>query len=70
ILLTAAKNKIPVIEFTPLQAKMTITGYGWAEKPKVQKRIKFLLKLKETPKPDDAADALAIAITYILKREA
>ena len=69
ILLTAAKNKIPVIEFTPLQAKMAITGYGWAEKPRVQKRIKTLLKLKEIPKPDDAADALAIAVTYVLKGE-
>jgi crossover junction endodeoxyribonuclease RuvC len=70
ILLTAAKNKIPVIEFTPLQAKMTITGYGWSEKPIVQKKVKNLLKLKEIPKPDDAADALAIAITYVLKRDA
>lgn len=69
VLLTAAKNKIPVIEFTPLQAKMAITGYGWAEKPRVQKRVKRLLKLKEIPKPDDAADALAIAITYVLKGE-
>ncbi len=69
ILLTAAKNKIPIIEFTPLQAKMTITGYGRSEKPAVQKKIKSLLNLKEIPKPDDAADALAIALTYVLRGE-
>lgn len=68
ILLTAAKKKIPVYSLSPLEVKMTITGYGWAKKPQVQKRVKTLLNLKEIPKPDDAADALAIAITYFLKR--
>lgn len=67
ILLTAAKKKIPVYQFTPLQVKMAITGYGWAEKKQVQKKIKTLLKLKDIPKSDDAADALAIALTYFLK---
>lgn len=67
ILLTAAKNNLPVYEFTPLQVKMTITGYGRAEKEDVQKKIKSMLRLKEIPKPDDAADALAIALTYFLK---
>jgi crossover junction endodeoxyribonuclease RuvC len=67
ILLTAAKNKIPVYKFTPLQVKMTITGFGWAKKKEVQKKIKRLLNLKETPKPDDSADALAIALTYLIK---
>jgi len=62
ILLTAAKKNIPVYEFTPLQAKMTVTGYGRAEKKQVQEMIKILLDLKIIPKPDDAADALAIAI--------
>ena len=62
ILLTAAKKRIPVFEFTPLQVKMTITGYGRAEKRQVQKMIKVLLRLKEVPTPDDAADALGIAI--------
>lgn len=67
ILLTAAKNNIPTHCLTPLQVKMTIAGHGWAEKEKVQKKLKKLLKLKEIPKPDDAADALAIALTYFLK---
>jgi crossover junction endodeoxyribonuclease RuvC len=70
IMLTAAKKKIPVHQFTPLQVKMTIAGHGWAEKKLVQKRIKKILKLKEIPKSDDAADALAIALTYFLKERA
>ncbi|XOB42747.1 MAG: crossover junction endodeoxyribonuclease RuvC [Candidatus Nealsonbacteria bacterium] len=67
ILLTAAKKKIPVWEYTPLQIKMTVTGNGRADKKQVQNSLKDMLKLKEIPKPDDAADALAVAITYILK---
>ena len=66
IMLTAAKKKIPVHQFTPLQVKMTIAGHGWAEKKLVQQRIKKLLKLKEIPKSDDAADALAVAMTYFM----
>jgi len=68
ILLTAAKNKIPVCEFTPLQVKLAITKFGWAEKELVQKRIKTLLNLKKAPRSDDAADALAVALTFFLKR--
>lgn len=64
ILFTAAKNKIPVFEFTPLQIKMAVVGYGRAEKEQVQKMVKLLLGLDELPKPDDAADALAAAICY------
>ncbi len=64
ILLTAAQKKIPVHEFTPLQAKMTVAGYGKAEKKQVQEMIKIILNLKKVPKPDDAADALAVAICY------
>ena len=67
ILLTAAKNNLPVFGFTPLEVKMTVTGFGRAEKTEVQKKIKKLLKLKELPKADDAADALAVALTYIIK---
>ncbi len=62
ILLTAAKKKIPVHEFTPLQIKMAITGYGKADKKQIQKMVKTLLDLKELPRPDDAADGLAAAI--------
>lgn len=68
ILLTAAKKKIPVYEFTPLQVKMTIVGYGKADKKQVQKMIKVLLNLNEIPKPDDAADALAIAVCYTVEK--
>ena len=67
VFLTAAKNSIPVFSLTPLQVKMTIAGHGWAEKEKVQKIMKKILGLKEIPKPDDAADALAVALTYFLK---
>jgi crossover junction endodeoxyribonuclease RuvC len=62
ILLAAAQQKIPVFEYTPLQIKQAITTYGRAEKIQVQKMVKLLLNLKEIPKPDDAADALAVAI--------
>lgn len=67
VFFTAAKNNIPTYSLTPLQVKMTIAGHGWAEKKKVQIIVKKLLGLKEIPKPDDAADALAIALTYFLK---
>lgn len=72
VLFTAARNKIPVFEFTPLQMKMTITGYGKAEKKQVQKMIQTMLNLEEKPKDkgkrkDDATDALGIALCYALK---
>jgi crossover junction endodeoxyribonuclease RuvC len=67
ILLTAAKKKVFVWESTPLQIKMVITGNGRAEKKEVQEKIKKMLKLKEIPKPDHAADALAAAMTYLIK---
>jgi crossover junction endodeoxyribonuclease RuvC len=68
ILLTAAKNNLPVHGFTPLQVKLAVTGFGRAEKQDVQKKITKLLKMKESPKPDDAADALAIALAFYLKK--
>lgn len=58
---TAAENKLPVIDITPLQVKMSVTGYGKADKRQVQTMIVKLLNLKKIPKPDDAADAVAIA---------
>jgi crossover junction endodeoxyribonuclease RuvC len=65
ILLTCRKSKIPIVELTPLQVKQTISGYGRADKQQVQKMVKLLLNLKAVPKPDDAADALAIAISSV-----
>jgi crossover junction endodeoxyribonuclease RuvC len=62
ILLTLAKKNVPTIDFTPQQAKTSVTGYGKATKNQVQKMVKSILNLEEIPKPDDAADALAIAI--------
>lgn len=67
VLFTAAKKKIPVFEFTPLQMKMTVTGYGRAEKKQVQKMVQVLLNLKEAPKIDDAADALGLALCYVFQ---
>lgn len=62
VLLCAAKKKMPIVEFPPLQAKMAITGYGRADKKQMQSMVQKLLDLPEIPKPDDAADALAVAI--------
>ena len=67
ILLVAAEKDIPVFEFTPLQVKMTVAGYGRAEKKQVQKMIQNFLNLKEFPKKDDAADALGVALCCLLK---
>lgn len=61
---TCAKHYIPVFEYTPLQVKQNITGYGRADKKQIQMMVKMLLKLNEIPKPDDAADALAIAMCH------
>ena len=62
ILLVAEQHKIPIFEFTPLQVKSHICGYGKAEKKQVQYIVKQTFKLKTVPKPDDAADAIAIAL--------
>lgn len=61
-LLTAARAEIPVYEYTPMQVKKAVTGYGYAEKEQVQMMVRILLGLRSVPKPDDAADALAVAI--------
>lgn len=63
-LLCAARAGIPVYEYTPIQVKQGVTGYGRAVKSQVQQMIKVLLGLPEIPKPDDAADALAVAICH------
>jgi crossover junction endodeoxyribonuclease RuvC len=61
-LLVAKKNNLRILEFTPLQIKQAITGYGKAPKEQVQQMVKTILKLSTIPKPDDAADALAVGI--------
>jgi crossover junction endodeoxyribonuclease RuvC len=63
ILLTLAQAGLPVYEFTPLQIKQSITGYGRAEKGQLQKIVQMHLRMKQKPKQDDAADALAVALT-------
>jgi len=65
VVLTAKLNKIKSVEFTPYQVKQAVSTYGHAKKDQVQKMVKLILNLKELPRPDDAADALAIAICAI-----
>lgn len=65
VLLAAAEFKVPVAEYTPLEVKMAVTGYGKADKKQVQQMVKTLLGLSDLPRPDDAADALAIAICHL-----
>ncbi len=62
VLLAGQKAKIPIEEYTPLQIKQSITGYGKADKKQMQEMVRLQLGLKTVPKPDDAADALAAAI--------
>ncbi len=64
ILLTAAQAGLSIAEYSPLEVKQSVVGYGRADKFQVQQMVKVLLHLKEIPKPDDAADALAIAICH------
>ena len=64
ILYAAERCGIPLYEYTPSQVKVAVTGYGKAEKHQVMDMTKRLLKLKSTPKPDDAADALALALCH------
>jgi crossover junction endodeoxyribonuclease RuvC len=63
-ILAACHNNLEVFEYTPLQVKQAVVGYGRAEKVQVQKMVQILLGLKEIPRPDDAADALAVAICH------
>lgn len=64
ILLAANKAHLPIYEYTPLQVKSAVVGYGRAEKQQVMYMVRQYLRMKETPKPDDAADAIAIAICH------
>lgn len=65
VLLLAAQNLgVPIYEYTPLQIKQAVTGYGRADKNQVQQMVKTLLSLHKVPKPDDTADALAVAVCH------
>ena len=64
ILLAGVEKGLPIFEYTPLQVKQAVVGYGRAEKKQVQEMVRLLLKLDRQPTPDDAADALAVAICH------
>lgn len=64
VLLCGRQAGMEIFEYTPLQIKQSVTGYGKAEKKQVQEMVRVLLKLKTAPKPDDCADALAAALTH------
>lgn len=63
-ILAAAQRGLPIGEYTPMQVKQAVVGYGSAEKRQVQEMVKMFLKLSAVPKPDDVADALAVAICH------
>lgn len=65
ILLAGEEAKLPIFQYTPLQVKSSLTGYGKAEKHQIQFMVSKILHLKEAPKQDDAADAVAIALTHL-----
>jgi crossover junction endodeoxyribonuclease RuvC len=69
LLLTATKYCDKLFEYTPLQIKQALTGYGRAEKRQIQEMVKTYLKLEKIPRPDDAADALAVALTHSQTRK-
>ncbi|MBC7708393.1 crossover junction endodeoxyribonuclease RuvC [Polaromonas sp.] len=64
VLLCGMQSGMTIAEYTPMQIKMAVTSYGKADKKQVQEMVRVILQLKEIPKPDDAADALAAAITH------
>ena len=64
IMLAAQKGRVPVFEYTPLQVKQSVVGYGRADKKQVQEMIRRILSLETVPKPDDTADALAMAVCH------
>ncbi|MEW5921960.1 MAG: crossover junction endodeoxyribonuclease RuvC [Bacillota bacterium] len=68
VLTAAAVLNVPVVEYTPLQVKQAVTGYGKAEKKQIQQMVSLILRLPELPQPDDAADALAIALCHLQSR--
>lgn len=69
VLLVCKQHDLPIYEYTPNEIKKTLTGYGSADKKQMQEMVKLHLGLKQVPKPDDAADALAAAITLLLSKD-
>lgn len=69
ILLAAQVSGLPIFQYTPLQVKSALTGYGAADKKQIQFMVTRILHLKETPKPDDAADAVAVALTHLFTQK-
>ncbi len=65
VLLALAEVQLPIAEYTPNEVKQSVTGYGAADKKQVQEMVRLLLNLEDIPRPDDAADALAIAICHL-----
>lgn len=68
IILAAARSNLELCEYTPLQVKQAVAGYGRAEKAQVQKMVQLLLRLRELPAADDEADALAVALCHLQHR--
>ena len=66
VMLAGQQAGLSVAQYTPLQVKQALTGYGRADKQQIQEMVKIMLKLKQRPSPDDAADALAVAITHAM----
>ena len=64
-LLALAEAQLPIGEYTPMQVKQSVTGYGGADKRQVQEMVRILLNLDDIPRPDDAADALAVAVCHL-----
>ena len=64
VILAAAQVQVPVAEYTPSEIKQAVTGYGKADKNQIQEMVRMILNLKSVPRPDDAADALAVAICH------
>jgi crossover junction endodeoxyribonuclease RuvC len=69
LLLALSQAKVPVAEYNPMEIKQAVAGYGKADKKQVQQMVKMLLGLDQIPRPDDAADALAVAICHIHSRK-
>lgn len=65
VLLAAAQAGLPIYHYKPSEVKVAVTGYGNADKPQVQEMVRLLLHLDETPKPDDVADAIAVALCHL-----